>query len=535
MLSFTQTAKVIGNVHHDCFPVDRINPMNHFLDIPHPANSTCLQSSGGYHNRSFYSSYDLDSGNSNLSVTITAVLLVLPVILVFNKAIKRSRRTSKASVPCEVKFTAAESDKRDPPPLIRDTSCSKLWSNVPAAEPDKILGIAAKFRACTNPNKVNVCVGAYRDAIGKPWVLPTVKAAEQKMLNDETAYNKEYLPIEGDSEFLKVAVQFAYGTDSGIDLSKVAAIQTLSGTGACKVGGEFLKRYWKPKRNPNPTLYIPIPTWSNHWKIFQGCGLPTAGYRYYNSQTNKLDLAGLLEDLENAPDESIILLHACAHNPTGCDPTDSQWQQIRALLKQKNHLCFFDSAYQGFASGDAERDAVAFREAVNFGLPCLLAQSFAKNFGLYGERVGSLSVVCTDTDQRDKVISQLKAVVRPMYSSPPGHGSNIVKIILTDVKLSEQYKGECKIMADRIALMRTQLVERLEAVGSTHDWSHVRDQIGMFAYTGCSEEMCDALTNEYAIFLTRNGRISLAGLNEQNLDYVAIALHRVTEGKSIIG
>ena len=413
------------------------------------------------------------------------------------------------------------------------SSSSSAWDQVPAAEPDKILGIAANFRASTNPDKVNVCVGAYRDASGKPWVLPTVKAAEERMLSDDGT-NKEYLPIEGDSDFVKAAVQFAYGADDGDLLSnRIAAIQTLSGTGACKIGGEFLKRYYQPPTNPEPTVYIPEPTWANHWKIFKGCGLPTAGYRYYNRQTNQLDLDGFLEDLQNAPDESIILLHACAHNPTGCDPTDDQWEEIRAVLKEKKHLCFFDSAYQGFASGDAENDAGAFRRAVRSGLPCLLAQSFAKNFGLYGERVGTLSFVCTDAEQRDRVVSQLKAIVRPMYSSPPKHGSTIVKTVLADDQLTEQYKDECKTMADRIGLMRDRLVQRLEAAGSTHDWSHVRDQIGMFAYTGMDEEMCDELTNEYAIFLTRDGRISLAGLNEQNLDYVAGAIHKVTQGKSI--
>ena len=271
----------------------------------------------------------------------------------------------------------------------------------------------------------------------------------------------------------------------------------------------------------------------NHVAIFKEAGLDVRRYRYYNAKTNGLDYGGMLEDLDGAPDGSIILLHACAHNPTGCDPTMEQWKAISDKIGAKSHHVFFDSAYQGFASGDAEADASALRLFVEEGHNVALAQSFAKNFGLYGERTGTFSVVTNSPEEREAVMSQLRLIIRPMYSSPPIHGANIVRTVLDDAGLTDQYYGECRTMADRIQSMRTLLVDKLKAAGSTHDWSHVTGQIGMFAYTGMNSQMCDELTSKYSIFLTRDGRISLAGLNDGNVEYVANAIHAVTDGKSI--
>jgi aspartate aminotransferase len=210
-----------------------------------------------------------------------------------------------------------------------------------------------------------------------------------------------------------------------------------------------------------------------------------------------------------------------------------EWKKIIVVIRQKHHVCFFDSAYQGFASGSAEDDAQAFRYAVSQHVPILLAQSFAKNFGLYGERVGTLSVVCGDAEQRDHIMSELKLIIRPLYSSPPRHGSSIVKTILGDAALKEQYYKECAGMAVRIKKMRSKLVQALDKAGSQHDWSHITDQIGMFAFTGMNEEMCRRITDEFSVFLTINGRISMAGLNMKNLEYVAESIHAVSDGKSI--
>lgn len=394
------------------------------------------------------------------------------------------------------------------------------------AKPDAILGIAQAYQQCTDPRKVNVCVGAYRDENGKPWVLPSVRQAERRLWEDQTQ-TKEYLPIDGDRDFVKVAMRFAYGRDFPLD--HLAGVQTLSGTGACRVGGTFLSTFW-----PNHPIYCPNPTWGNHINIFDECGLDVRRYRYYDRANNGLDLTGMLKDIQRAPRGSIILLHACAHNPTGCDPTIHEWKQIISVIGQRDHLAFFDCAYQGFASGDAEADAAAFRYAVSQKIPIVLAQSFAKSFGLYGERVGTLSVVCGDAEQKERILSELRLIIRPMYSSPPRHGSSIVKTILMNEQLTKQYYEECAGMARRIQTMRVKLVDCLVNVAkSQHDWSHIEKQIGMFAFTGLTAEMCHQLTNEYAIFLTTNGRISVSGLNENNVQYVANAIHAITDGKTM--
>lgn len=408
------------------------------------------------------------------------------------------------------------------------SSGMSFLSEVPVGPPDAILGIAQAFRESTDPNKVNICVGAYRDENGSPWVLPSVRAAEKKMIENDV--KKEYAPIDGDQEFVKLALQFAYGSDD-LDYATTAAVQTLSGTGACRIGGEFFARFL----GRGHKIYLPNPTWGNHVKIFQDCGLDVQRYRYYNSETNGLDLEGMLEDLKNAPEGSVILLHACAHNPTGCDPTLEQWKEISQAVKDTNGVVFFDSAYQGFASGDAELDAAALRLFVSEGHKVALAQSFAKNFGLYGERCGTLSILTNSSQEKAAVMSQLKLIIRPMYSSPPIHGSGIVKTALGDDVLRTQYYAECAQMAHRIGSMRTLLVEKLKEAGSKHDWSHVTEQIGMFAFTGMSKEMVQKLTAEYSIFMTLDGRISLAGLNDGNVEYVAKAVHSVTDGESISG
>jgi len=275
------------------------------------------------------------------------------------------------------------------------------------------------------------------------------------------------------------------------------------------------------------------PTWGNHIPIMQLAGLEVKKYRYLNRASNTLDFDGFVADVEAAPAGSVFLLHACAHNPTGVDPTRAQWDAISKAILAKGHHVLMDCAYQGFASGDAEADAFAIRKFLDDGHSLLLAQSFAKNFGLYGERVGTLSVACADQAQAAKVLSQLKLIIRPMYSSPPIHGALIVNEVLGDDALRAQYYTECAAMAERIGGMRATLRKELEAAGSSHDWSHVTDQIGMFAFTGMSAEMCDELTDKHAIYLTRDGRISIAGLNEGNVARVAAAIHEVTDGKPI--
>ena len=275
-------------------------------------------------------------------------------------------------------------------------------------------------------------------------------------------------------------------------------------------------------------MYVPNPTWANHHPLIQDSNLKLAQYTYYSAQQNGLNFSGLVKDLEAAPENSIVLLHACAHNPTGQDPTPEQWEKLVPIFKSKKFLPFFDSAYQGFASGDTDKDAFAIRLFVKHGLNPVIAQSYAKNFGLYGERVGTTTFVAENADQAKAIESQLKILVRPIYSNPPKFGARIVSEILKDESLKSLWKKEVKGMADRIINMRKALVDGLRNAGSKKDWKHVTDQIGMFCYSGLSGEQVDRLAKEYHIYMTRNGRISMAGVTSKNVDYLAKSMHSVS-------
>lgn len=257
-------------------------------------------------------------------------------------------------------------------------------------------------------------------------------------------------------------------------------------------------------------------------------GLDVRKYAYYDPSTRGLDFSGLIKDVGNAPERSVFLLHACAHNPTGVDPSLEQWKEISAEMKKKNHIVFFDCAYQGFASGDADKDAKAIREFVADGHNIFLSQSYAKNFGLYGERIGALSAVGKDTDEAERILSQLKMLIRPMYSNPPIHGAMIVSEVLSDPVLSKQWYSECKGMADRIISMRNLLRSKLETQTDA-SWQHITDQIGMFCYTGLSESQVTSMIDSHHIYLTKDGRISMAGVNSNNVDYIASSIAAVTK------
>ncbi|KAJ4850468.1 hypothetical protein Tsubulata_031800 [Turnera subulata] len=323
--------------------------------------------------------------------------------------------------------------------------------------------VTAAYNKDTSPDKLNLGIGAYRTEEGKPLVLNVVKRAENILVSDPSR-NKEYLPVVGLAEFNKLSAQLVFGANSSaIQENRVATAQCLSGTGSLRVGAEFLARNYHQH-----TIYIPNPTWKNHPSIFANGGLSVKTYRYYNAATHGLDFQGLLEDLGAAPAGAIVLLHACAHNPTGVDPTSEQWEQIRQLIRSKELLPFFDIAYQGFASGSLDADAQSVRMFVADGGECLVAQSYSKNMGLYGERV------CETSDVASRVESRLELVIRPMYSNPPIHGASILKA-----------------MADRIISMRQQLFDALSTRGTPGDWSHIIKQIGMFTFTGLNSEQED--------------------------------------------
>ncbi|CAI0628825.1 unnamed protein product [Linum tenue] len=395
-----------------------------------------------------------------------------------------------------------------------------VFAAVVRAPEDPILGVTVAYNKDTSPNKLNLGVGAYRTEEGKPLVLNVVRRAEQILVNDESRV-KEYLGITGLADFNKLSAKLILGADSpAIQDNRVTTVQCLSGTGSLRVGAEFLARHYHEK-----TIYIPNPTWGNHPKIFNLAGLSVKTYRYYDPATKGLDFQGLLEDLGAAPSGAIVLLHACAHNPTGVDPTLEQWEQIRQLIRSKQLLPFFDSAYQGFASGSLDADAESVRMFVADGGECLAAQSYAKNMGLYGERVGALSIVCKAADVASRVESQLKLVIRPMYSNPPIHGASIVAAILKDSEMYQEWTVELKAMADRILSMRQQLFEALSARGTPGDWSHIIKQIGMFTFTGLNSEQVAFMTKEYHIYMTSDGRISMAGLSSRTVPHLADAIH----------
>lgn len=395
-----------------------------------------------------------------------------------------------------------------------------VFAHVVRAPEDPILGVTVAYNKDSSPVKVNLGVGAYRTEEGKPLVLNVVRRAEQMLVND-TSRVKEYLSITGLADFNKLSAKLIFGADSpAIKENRVTTVQCLSGTGSLRVGAEFLARHYHEH-----TIYIPQPTWGNHPKIFTLAGLSVKYYRYYDPATRGLDFQGLLDDLTAAPSGAIVLLHACAHNPTGVDPTIDQWEKIRKLMRSKGLLPFFDSAYQGFASGNLDADAQSVRMFVADGGECLAAQSYAKNMGLYGERVGALSIVCKNSNVASKVESQLKIVIRPMYSNPPIHGASIVATILKDRQMYDEWTVELKAMADRIISMRQQLYDAMQAQGTPGDWSHIIKQIGMFTFTGLNVEQVSFMTREYHIYMTSDGRISMAGLSSRTVPHLADAMH----------
>lgn len=401
---------------------------------------------------------------------------------------------------------------------------------VPQAPEDPLFGLMAAYRADTDAKKVDLGIGAYRDDNAKPWVLPVVKKADEILRNDPNL-NHEYLPIAGLPEFTSAAAKVMLGADSpAIKEKRVTSMQTISGTGAVHLGGLFLSRFYKP----TPTIYLSNPTWANHNQIFTNVGLKIAQYPYFSKSTKGLDFEGMKGAIQSAPERSVILLHACAHNPTGVDPTREQWKEIAAVMKTKNHFPFFDCAYQGFASGDLDQDAWAVRYFIEQGFELCVAQSFAKNFGLYGERAGCFHFVTSpSSDAQDtikRIASQMAILQRSEISNPPAYGARIASLILNDPALFKQWEDNLRTMSGRIKDMRIALRSKLEELGTPGTWNHITDQIGMFSFTGLSEQQVLAIRKESHVYMTKNGRISMAGLNTGNVEYFAKAVDAVVRG-----
>ncbi|XP_022761424.1 aspartate aminotransferase, mitochondrial-like [Durio zibethinus] len=402
----------------------------------------------------------------------------------------------------------------------RASPCS-WWDHVTPAPKDPVNAVTEAFLADPCPYKINLGVGAYRDDEGKPIVLQCVREAEGKIAATNFL---ESTSTAVSSKFVEESAKLVYGEDSDVvKEGRFAGIQALSGTGACRLFAEFQKRFF-----PDSRIYLPDPTWSNHHNIWRDAHVPERTFHYYHPDSKGLNFVALMDDVKNAPDGSFFLLHPCAHNPTGVDPSDEQWQQISSLFKVKNHFPFFDVAYQGFASGDLERDARAIRIFLEDGHLIGCAQSFAKNMGLYGHRVGCLSVLCNNKIQAVAIKSQLQQIASTMYGSPPIHGIALVSKILSHPDIRAIWHKEVKFMATHVQRMRATVREALEKLGSPLNWQHITNQVGMFCFSGLTPNEVDLLAKEFHIYMTKDGRISMGGVTAKNVDYLANAIHEVT-------
>lgn len=404
------------------------------------------------------------------------------------------------------------------------------WNDIPLAPPDKILGITEAYIKDTNSKKINLGVGAYRDNSGKPIIFPSVKEAERRLLEVET--EKEYTPIIGNKNFQKIVKNFIFNNSdkdtNGAKLisdNRIVTSQTISGTGSLRVIAEFLNRFYSTKK-----IYVPKPTWANHIAVMSDAGLEPEFYNYYNTSKNDLDFDKLKSSLSNATEESIVLLHACCHNPTGMDLTSEQWEEVLQIVQQKRLFPLIDMAYQGFASGDPYKDIGLIRRMNELAVEgkigsYALCQSFAKNMGLYGERTGSVSIITQSADKTPAVESQLKKLIRPMYSSPPIHGSKIVEQIFGDQVLYKSWLSDLNSVVSRLNTVRTALYEKLDK--SNYNWDHLLKQRGMFVYTGLTAKQVIELREKYSVYATEDGRFSISGINDGNVDYLASAINEV--------
>ena len=396
-----------------------------------------------------------------------------------------------------------------------------MFQKVDAYAGDPILSLMERFKEDPRSDKVNLSIGLYYNEDGIIPQLQAVAEAEAR-LNAVPHGASLYLPMEGLNTYRSTIAPLLFGADHAVLAQKrVATIQTLGGSGALKVGADFLKKYF-----PDSGVWVSDPTWENHVAIFEGAGFKVATYPWFDSETNGVRVDALLEKLNTLPERSIVLLHPCCHNPTGADLTNAQWDAVIEVLKARNLIPFLDIAYQGFGAG-MEEDAYAIRAIASAGLPALVSNSFSKIFSLYGERVGGLSVVCEDAEAAGRVLGQLKATVRRIYSSPPAFGAQVVATVLGDERLKATWLAEVEAMRKRILSMRQELVNVLKEAVPGHNFDYLLKQRGMFSYTGLSAAQVDRLREEFGVYLIASGRMCVAGLNASNVQRVAQAFAAV--------
>ena len=395
-----------------------------------------------------------------------------------------------------------------------------LFTAVEMAPRDPILGLNEQFAADTNPNKVNLGVGVYFDDNGKLPLLECVQSAEKAMMDKPTA--RGYLPIDGIAAYDAAVKSLVFGADSEpVKSGRVATVQGIGGTGGLKIGADFLK-----KISPNAKVMISDPSWENHRALFTNAGFQVDSYAYYDAEKRGVNFDGMLASLNAAAAGTIVVLHACCHNPTGYDITAAQWDQVIAVVKSKSLTPFLDMAYQGFGHGIQE-DGAVIGKFVAAGLNFLVSTSFSKSFSLYGERVGALSVVCIDKEECGRVLSQLKIVIRTNYSNPPIHGGAVVAAVLANPEWRATWEKELSEMRLRIKAMRQKLVDGLKAAGVKQDMSFITTQIGMFSYSGLNKDQMVRLRSEFGVYGTDTGRMCVAALNSKNIDYVCQAIAKV--------
>ena len=397
-----------------------------------------------------------------------------------------------------------------------------LFSAVEMAPRDPILGLNEQFAADTNPKKVNLGVGVYFDDKGKLPLLACVQAAEKALM--DKAASRGYLPIDGIAAYDSAVKVLVFGAESAaVQEGRIATVQALGGTGGLKIGADFLK-----KINPEAQVLISDPSWENHRALFTNAGFKVQTYAYYDADKRGVNFDGMLASLNAAAPGTIVVLHACCHNPTGYDITPAQWDQVIEAVKAKQLVAFLDMAYQGFGHGIAE-DGAVIGKFVAAGLSFFVSSSFSKSFSLYGERVGALSVVCGSKDEAARVLSQLKIVIRTNYSNPPIHGASVVAAVLNTPELRQQWEQELGGMRVRIKQMREKLVEGLKAAGVQRDMSFITQQIGMFSYSGLSKEQMVRLRTEFGVYGTDTGRMCVAALNGKNIDHVCASIAKVLQ------
>ena len=395
-----------------------------------------------------------------------------------------------------------------------------LFSAVEMAPRDPILGLNEQFASDTNPNKVNLGVGVYFDDNGKLPLLQCVQAAEKALMEKPTA--RGYLPIDGIAAYDAAVKGLVFGVDSEpVKSGRVATVQTLGGTGGLKIGADFIKRL-----NPKAKVLISDPSWENHLALFTNAGFEVGTYRYYDAAKRGINFEGMLADISAAAPGTVILLHACCHNPTGYDINAAQWDQVVAAIKANKLVTFLDMAYQGFGHGIAE-DGAVIGKFVASGMDFFVSTSFSKSFSLYGERVGGLSVLCENKAEADRVLSQLKIVIRTNYSNPPTHGGAVVAAVLNNPELRALWEKELGEMRQRIKLMRSKLVEGLKDAGVKQNMDFIIEQIGMFSYSGLNKEQMVRLRNEFGVYGTDTGRMCVAALNSKNIAHVCQSIAKV--------